>query len=92
MVVEVLLHMDEVDAVLSQELADACGVGSLVSRDIVSVQKRWQSGNIERDNIEVPGGLSTDEVQEGKQRNDVTECGPHLGFRISDGDVPDIFV
>lgn len=73
-VVEVLLHMNKVDVVLSQQLANACSVVGLVSRNVVSVDDLRQSSNIERDGVERSCALSANKVQEWKQRNDAADC------------------
>lgn len=81
-VVEVLLHMNEVDVVLGQQLTNACSVVGLVSRNVIPVDDLWQSGNIERDGVERSCVLGTCKVQKRKQRNDVVERGRHLGLRM----------
>lgn len=73
-VVEVLLHVDEVDVVLCQELANACSVVGLVSRHVIPVDDLWQSGNIERDGVECSCALGSRKVQKREQRNNGAEC------------------
>lgn len=51
-VVEILLDVDDVGAVLCEQLSDARGVGSLVARNIVAVQYGGEPSHIECHSVE----------------------------------------
>jgi hypothetical protein len=76
---EVLLHMDERNVILSKELSNACGVGSLVTWNLVSVEDRRKASNIESCRGELARGLSKRRTQERKR-----EEGMHLGVHLDD--------
>lgn len=67
--VEVFLNMDEVDIVLREQLTDACGVRSLVSRNFIAIQNVWQASNIESDCIKGSCRLSVGELENREQRD-----------------------
>jgi hypothetical protein len=50
---EVLLHVNKRDVVVREELSDACSVGVLVTRDLVSIEDGRKTSDIESDGVEL---------------------------------------
>ena len=75
-VVEVLLHMDDIRVVFGKQLANASRVVRLVTRNIVSVQKGREPSNVQSQDVERARGRSRQgggqeaEKPEGRCRGD----------------------
>jgi hypothetical protein len=67
--------VNERDVVLSEKLSNASSVGSLVTRNLVSVKDRRKTGNVEGCSGELTRSLGKDCTHEGKR---VQERAAHL--------------
>jgi hypothetical protein len=77
MEVEVLLDVDERDVVFGEQLSNAGSVGFFVTRDIVAVQNSRETGDIERQGVELSGGLSDGNRDERRESTDGSKNGVH---------------
>ena len=75
---KVLLHVDNVEAVLGQGTADVVGVDALVARHAVVVEEGGQAGDVVGQDVEGARGLGDDGLGEARGRSEEVR-GTHLG-------------
>jgi hypothetical protein len=63
---KVLLHVDEGDVVLREELSEKGSVGVLVSRDIVSIENRRKTSDVACHGVELARRLGKHPTQKGE--------------------------
>ena len=68
-VVEVLLHMNNVISTGSKSSADKVGVGALVTGNIIAVENVWQTSHVVGEKVELSGLLAKTEAAEGQGRD-----------------------
>jgi hypothetical protein len=78
MVVEVFLDVDKRDVISGEQLSDASSVGSLVSRNIVAVQKSRETSDIVGQSVELSSGLGDGGGDERRKSTDGSQDGEHL--------------
>jgi hypothetical protein len=67
---EIFLHVNKRDVVVREELSNASSVGVLVTRNLVAIENRRKTSDVESDGVELARGLGKHRAQERKLEQD----------------------